>query len=209
MGEQVVVERRTQKERKAATIDKLVKATISAIVDFGYQKASIAVICELAGVSQGALFRHFASRKALIIEVAENVSTYLATEVMEKVQNRGKDDEFMAIMADAIWDVMHSPEQAVLRELKVAARTDSGLRSAIMDSEVRFNQKLHFMVEAITVGLNVDTKTLVDAIYLVIRCLDGLAMSSCLHKNEGESDAVRQLLFTSMEKEFGHTFSAL
>lgn len=203
MDEQVDVQKRTQKERKAATIDKLVKATVSAIADLGYQKASISAICERAGVSQGALFRHFSSRKVLVIEVAEHVCAQIALDTMERIESRKAGEDFLAVGAEAICDAMHSPGQAVYRELKVAARTEPELCLAIADLEVRMNQKIRFMVETLTLGLNIEVKVLVSAVYLAIRCFDGLAMTSCLHKSDFERNATRQFLVTAVSKEFG------
>ena len=59
--------RRTQGERSAATVAKLIQATIEAIVEVGYAGASTREICDRAGISQGGLFRHFPTRRDLIV----------------------------------------------------------------------------------------------------------------------------------------------
>ena len=58
--------RRTQAERREATIARLLDATIDALAERGYAGASVAEICRRAGLSQGALFRHFDTRHAVI-----------------------------------------------------------------------------------------------------------------------------------------------
>ncbi|HEX8953487.1 MAG TPA: helix-turn-helix domain-containing protein, partial [Polyangia bacterium] len=64
--------RRTQGERKESTMRKLVDAATEAIIDVGYAEASVQEVCTRAGVSTGGLFRHFASREALMVAVGED-----------------------------------------------------------------------------------------------------------------------------------------
>ena len=60
--------RRTQAERRAATIERLVDASIAVLAESGYAGASVKAICDHAGVSQGALFRHFETRLELLVQ---------------------------------------------------------------------------------------------------------------------------------------------
>ena len=57
-----VARRRTQQERREGTIRKLLDAAAETLIEVGYSEASVQRICARAEVSQGALFRHFASR---------------------------------------------------------------------------------------------------------------------------------------------------
>src|SRR5215813_6778413 len=66
--------RRTQRQRREATIAKLLDATIDALIDVGYTRASIREICLRAGVSDGGLFRHFQSRLDLIVAAADHIA---------------------------------------------------------------------------------------------------------------------------------------
>jgi AcrR family transcriptional regulator len=75
-----VVVRRTQAERSAATIDGLLLAAVESLVDVGYARTSTQDICKRAGLSQGALFRHFPSRLAFMIAVADHVSAQLVVQ---------------------------------------------------------------------------------------------------------------------------------
>ncbi len=52
---------RTQQQRREETIARLLDASIDTIIDVGYAKASAAEITKRAQVSDGALFRHFAT----------------------------------------------------------------------------------------------------------------------------------------------------
>jgi AcrR family transcriptional regulator len=50
---------RTQQQRREETVARLLEASIATIIEVGYARASAAVITKNAGVSVGALFRHF------------------------------------------------------------------------------------------------------------------------------------------------------
>ena len=50
---------RTQQQRREDTIARLLDASIETIVEMGYARASAAVIAKRAGLSVGALFRHY------------------------------------------------------------------------------------------------------------------------------------------------------
>ena len=66
-------QRRSQEERTATTIARLLDATINAIVEIGYSRATIREICDRAGVSQGGLFRHFPTRKDLLVATLQEL----------------------------------------------------------------------------------------------------------------------------------------
>ena len=71
--------RRSQQERREGTIRKLLDAATETLIEVGYAEASVQRICERAELSQGALFRHFATREALMVAVGEDVGAELLT----------------------------------------------------------------------------------------------------------------------------------
>ena len=66
--------RRTQAQRREGTIGALLEATVTCLTERGYAATSTAAVCAEAGVSQGALFRHFPTRQALLVATAEHVA---------------------------------------------------------------------------------------------------------------------------------------
>jgi AcrR family transcriptional regulator len=132
--------RRTQAERKAATVAKLIDAAASALVEVGWAGASVQVICARAGVSQGALFRHFPTREALMVATA----AHLGTQILQRYRRR-----FGALAADRTSDPLRvalgllretcrsRPNQAFY-ELAIAARTNPRLRKAIAKTSAAY-----------------------------------------------------------------------
>lgn len=118
--------RRTQAERSASTVAKLVEATVDTIFEVGYHRASVGAICARAGVSKDGLFRHFDSRTALVIAAAEEIG-------------RRHIDAFRALPAgQSVADLLRfirartrTRDGAVWYELLVAARTEPELREKL------------------------------------------------------------------------------
>ena len=65
---------RTQQQRRAETVARLIDAGIDTIIELGYARASAAVIAKRAGVSGGALFRHFPTMSDFMAATAQEVA---------------------------------------------------------------------------------------------------------------------------------------
>lgn len=123
---------RTQKARRSATIAKLTGSAIEALVEFGYAKASTNEICQRAGVSQGALFRHFPTRGDFMAHVAEEL---LTRQVQNFETNYLADDSLpddpleRAVRFTRV--VCHSQWAKAWVELVVASRTDEQIRDRV------------------------------------------------------------------------------
>jgi AcrR family transcriptional regulator len=120
--------RRTQAERRAATVQGLIDATISALAEVGYAKTSVREICRRAGVSQGGMFRHFPSRISMIAAtVAEIGARHLAR--FEASFGAGVRD--VDAMLAFVTEAARSDTHAAWHEVMVAARTDAELRPSV------------------------------------------------------------------------------
>lgn len=64
---------RTQQQRREETVARLLQASIDTIIEFGYARASAAVVTKRAGVSVGALFRHFETMGDFMAATASEV----------------------------------------------------------------------------------------------------------------------------------------
>lgn len=132
--------RRTQQERKQATVARLTDATIESIAEAGYANTSVGEICRRSGVSRGGLFRHFDSRLSLMAAAAEEVAgRHLAVvrrrlayepaaglrETLQLMRTRHRDE------VNVVWF-----------ELMVAARTDVDLRKHLEPVARRFFEEI-------------------------------------------------------------------
>ncbi len=130
--------RRTQAERREGTIRKLLDAAADALIDTGYAAASVQAICERAGVSQGALFRHFPTREALMVAVGEDVGR----RTLERYRKdflalRGKEDA-LPLALRLVRATCRSRLNQAWYELAMAARTSPRLRRGIRPVAERY-----------------------------------------------------------------------
>lgn len=128
--------RRTQAARREATCGRLLDATIACLAELGYAGTSVAAICERAGVSQGALFRHYPTRRDVIVAAADAIGQrHLAAFAAAEIDPRR--EGFRPFVA-LIRGICRTATHAAWREIMVAARTDGELRAAAAAGLGRF-----------------------------------------------------------------------
>lgn len=139
--------RRTQQQRREATIARLLDAAIESILRVGYARTSLAEICERAGVSKGGLFRHFDSRLDLIVSAADEVADRHLAAFRERLRDRDSlgPREALSIMRDRHRDDVN----VVWFELLVAARTDDELRKRLAPVTRRFHAAIDDAARAV------------------------------------------------------------
>lgn len=134
--------RRTQAQRREETIARLAQATIDCLVELGYAGTTTAAIAQKAGMSQGAIFRHFAHRQDLVIHAMDCVAQRFMTTYRERVaRERKTHQDEMVIALSALRSVTRSPEQIAWFEVQQAARTDEALCQAFRPIFLRNQQE--------------------------------------------------------------------
>jgi AcrR family transcriptional regulator len=123
--------RRTQRDRREATITKLIDATIASLLEVGYARTSVKEICNRAGVSHGGLFRHFESLIDLFMAASEEVSRRQLESLEAGLARAAASEEPLVTVLHVMRDVSRDPVTAVFHELIVAARTDPALHKAL------------------------------------------------------------------------------
>ncbi|QND83955.1 AcrR family transcriptional regulator [Chromobacterium vaccinii] len=126
--------RRTQQSRRESTIGKLVEAAIECLLESGYHGTSVQLICGRAGVSQGALFRHFATKNELMQPVGRKVVDDIFESALSLAAQlpagMSEEERIIALMKALVM----SPRHIVLLELLMAARTTPDLRDIFLGS---------------------------------------------------------------------------
>lgn len=140
--------RRTQQQRRAATVAKLVDATIAAIGEVGYQRTTVQEICGRAGLSAGAMFRQFDTRLDLIVRTAEEVFTRQLDGFTAAMDHLGAQDNPLDVALRFLRAAQQSNLTHSLREIYLAARSDSELRDRIAPVAEGFYRDAERIVEA-------------------------------------------------------------
>ncbi|MDX1650177.1 MAG: TetR/AcrR family transcriptional regulator [Myxococcota bacterium] len=135
--------------RSRATRQRLLEATLAAILELGLARASTPEVCRRAGVSQGALFKHFASKATLIAAATEHLFGRLVEDFRRAFAEVADEPDRVAAAVCALAAVFREPRLAVAFELYVAARTDEELHAALAPVLARHRENLHAEARAL------------------------------------------------------------
>ncbi|MFI9404685.1 TetR/AcrR family transcriptional regulator [Nocardia sp. NPDC052316] len=191
--------RRTQQERRAATVAKLIDATIAAIGEVGYQRATVQEICGRAGLSVGAMFRQFDSRLDLIVRTAEEIvarQTAAFTEVMEHLGDQANplDTALRFLQAAQSDNITHA-----LREIYLAARSDAELRARIAPTVENYYDEIVAAVERTGVLGRYPQRLREPLFFLVLHLFSGQAVVRGVYQRPELDEAVLRLIEDMMQ----------
>jgi AcrR family transcriptional regulator len=133
---------RTQQQRREETVARLLEACIDTIIEVGYARASAAEITKRAGVSVGALFRHFETMGDFMAATASEVLRRQLEWVTKLVAKIPPDVPALEAALKILRDVTSGPRNAVLYELLIAARTDDKLKATLQHELDQYAEKI-------------------------------------------------------------------
>jgi len=133
---------RTQQQRREETVGRLLDACIDTIIEVGYARASAALITKRAGVSVGALFRHFQTMGDFMAATASEVLRRQLEQGIKQVAALPPDQPPLEAALTILRDITRGPGNAVLYELLVAARTDEKLKATLQRELGQYAEKI-------------------------------------------------------------------
>ncbi len=122
-------ERRRQ-ARSVATRARLLEAAIETLVAQGYAALTTTEVCRRAGLSQGALFKHFESKAGLVGAMAERLFSALIEDFRAGFGGAGHPDQLGAVLKQLARS-FDEPRLLAALELYTTARTDAVLRAQL------------------------------------------------------------------------------
>jgi AcrR family transcriptional regulator len=126
-----VAPRRTQAERREGTREKLLEATVGCLVEVGYARTTTILVAQRAGTSQGALFKHFPSKAALLGAAVERLFPRLIAEYRTVLKRLPTEGDRAQGAVELLWELYQRPELQAAVELFAAARTDAELADTL------------------------------------------------------------------------------
>lgn len=139
--------RRVPQARSIATRRRLLRAAIAALVSRGYAGTTTSSVARDAGVSQGALFKHFPSKLALYAAAAEDLFIDLVAQYRRAFEDAAaapeRERDPVGYGVTLLWRSFCAPELQAAFELYTAARTDPELREAVAPVLARHRDNLH------------------------------------------------------------------
>lgn len=174
-------ERRTQRDRKEATIAKLVDATIASLLEVGYARTSVKEVCARAGVSHGGLFRHFDSMIDLYMAASDEVGRRLLAHVEDGLARAASTEEPLVKVLHLLRDASRDPINAVFHELIVAARTDPALHGALAAFGERYARTIWESVSRMPGAERFRPEVLAVLISSLLLLFDGESLTRTVH----------------------------
>ena len=167
---------RTQQQRREETIGRLIDACITTIIEIGYARVSAAVIAKRAGVSVGALFRHFDTMGDFMAATASEVLRRQLESFTKGVAEIPADRPALEAVLGLLRDITSGPTNAVIYELTVAARTDEKLRETLQHELGQYAAKIDDVARALP-GVEVFPEdTFLVLVALMRNVFDGAAV---------------------------------
>ena len=181
-------------KKKDLNKQRLIDATLEALVQFGYADASISKIIRIAGLSRGMVHLHFENKDALLTAAAQRASEdyYASFEHWLRHVPATPEERIVAIIEhDLSPDVMNEKNICTWYELRGAARTRpnigqfTGTRDAQLESAY-----------ATAFGAMTDDKALIkDATYGAISLSEGIWIDFMLNPTQFDRNAARRIVF--------------
>lgn len=194
--------RRTQKERREGTIRKLLDAATDTLIEVGYAEASVQRISVRAELSQGALFRHFPTREALMVAVAEDVGARILERYKRKFLSLPPDEAARLPAAiRMVRDACRSRLNVAWYELSIAARTNKNLKKHLEPVARRYYEDIGAAARELVPDVAEKMGPTFDALVAtVIAVFDGEAIERFAIVQPELEEARLALLIAAMER---------
>lgn len=135
MNAQSGVARPTRQHRSDIARTRVLDAAIRVLVDRGYSGATTVAIQDEAGVSRGRMLHHFPSRDALLMAAVGHLATTRIEVLPAAVRWPSDPIARISLATDIGWSTFHQPYFVASMELRIAARTNERLRTALLPTE--------------------------------------------------------------------------
>jgi AcrR family transcriptional regulator len=181
--------RRTQAERRAHTREQLLEATVRCLETVGYTHTTTTEVCRLAGVSQGALFKHFPTKAALMSGSAAYLFDGLIADYRRRFARLPDGHGRLAAAIDLLWALFETPRMHAAFELYVAARTEPDLARSLKPVADEHHKNLHALARDLfpTAGRAPHFDALVD---LIIGAFQGTALGNLAARRDDRATIV-------------------
>lgn len=123
---------RTQAQRSEEMCKRLRAATLHCLVEHGYAKTTVSAICKRAGVSRGAYVHQYASKQALIQDVAETLLRRSYRRLNQVLLEIVDEADRLRGLIDSLWEeIFSTPLYGAYLELLMASQYDPALATTL------------------------------------------------------------------------------
>ncbi len=189
--------RRTQAERRETTQRAILEGAARALEEVGYNKFTTAFACERAGVSQGALFRYFPTKNALVVAAARHIFAQLRDSFgSQLLKGKGRPTEAKAVAA--LWDVFSSPTLRVIYELYCAAATEPEIAEGLRPIVDEHTEATHLAASRLF-PVHAREKSFHALIDMMLFSMQGASLQFCARRDPARGRALLEFLVDAVE----------
>jgi AcrR family transcriptional regulator len=171
--------RRTQAERRASTRAALLDAAVACLLERGHAGTTTPAVCARAGLSQGALFKHFPSKPALVGAAAAQLFEALTARYLDELARVSHRADQAEAAVRALWTVFQRPELMTALELYLAARSDPALAAALGPVMNRHARQLRELARRLFPAVAAAPR-FAATLDLLLELLQGMALSHAI-----------------------------
>ena len=128
--------------RSVETRRRLLEAAIACLIERGFASTTTAHVCQQAGVSQGALFKHFPTKAALWVACVEQLFSELMGDFHTVFQTVLGEADRVGAAVRLLDRCFREPRFHAAIDLFLVSRHDSALREALEPVVVAFRESL-------------------------------------------------------------------
>jgi AcrR family transcriptional regulator len=142
----------TQLERRTATRTRLLDAALDVLVEAGIGGFTTTEVGRRAGLSQGAIFRHFPTKADLLAATVEHLYAGVRSRYHDQLARlRGDLDpaDRLRIGIVVLWELFQDERLLAAYDLYAASRTDDALREDLRPVVQANGDSIHALAEAV------------------------------------------------------------
>lgn len=177
---------RTQAERRATTVNRLLDAAVECLGELGYAGTTTIEVARRAGVSRGAQLHHFGTKAELMGRALEHLHERILAEFRRLMASLPDGVDHLEASIDVMWELYASPLTAAWMEMSLAARNDEELRTRMVDLERRFLRDAQAVFAELFPAEAADAEYASIAPLFSFAVLDGLALRRMVMRDDGE-----------------------
>lgn len=177
--------RRRVQERGEVTQRKLLDATITCLVEYGYASMSTTKVSEHAGISRGAQQHHFPLKSELVAEAMAYLADQRSAQLVRKAKRLPLDESRVERALDLLWSGFSGKLFEASLELWIASRTDEELRLALADLERHVAHATNEVCGELFGADIAGAPHFDDKVQLAINTMRGVALLRILQRDSG------------------------
>ncbi|TCO72276.1 TetR/AcrR family transcriptional regulator [Marinisporobacter balticus] len=161
-------------------IEKVKKAAIEMMIQYGYKGASIANIAKKAGVSTGYLYRYYSSKEALVEDLVE---TYIkeTKEGMTKTFSQNK--SWQEMIYDFVWILFQkAKEDLFIMKFIITLMFESTFEGKSQKKEKELHECMQKIVDIGLIRKEINEKVTVEEVIIVLTTIPFMYVAQKIEK---------------------------